>query len=135
MKWADTFECKRCNNEKYFAGAQKFGRRCTRCGYNESITSFTIFHGIKFPIEKAFYVAYVAVTGRKEVTLEWLSSKLDLRMNTIWSFRKKVFERIEDLEGHGRRPTARRWEDVVLSKEEVRQIRKTRNPMARRAQE
>jgi hypothetical protein len=135
LKWASDFECKRCGNEKYFAGTQKFGRRCTRCGYNESITSFTIFHGIKFPIEKAFYITYVAVTGRREVTLEWLSSKLDLRMNTIWSFRRKVLERIRELEVHGRTPTASRWEDVVLNKEEVRQNRKTRNAAEKLPQE
>ena len=29
---------------------RKFARRCTRCGYNESITAFTIFHGLKFPM-------------------------------------------------------------------------------------
>jgi hypothetical protein len=126
LKWANQFECKRCSNEKYFAGAQKFGRRCTRCGYNESITSFTIFHGIKFPIEKAFYITYVAVTGRREVTIESLSSRLDLRMNTIWGFRKKVLERIKELEVYGRQPTARRWEEVVLNKEEVRLARKGR---------
>jgi hypothetical protein len=53
LKWEHGFQCRKCGNEKYFDGAQKFARRCTRCGYNESITSYTIFHGIKFPIEKA----------------------------------------------------------------------------------
>lgn len=117
LKWANGFHCKRCGNEKYFAGAQKFGRRCTRCGYNESITSYTIFHGIKFSIEKAFYIAYVAVIGKKEITLEWLASKVDLRINTVWSFRRKAIERIKELEENGRRPTANRWEEVVLFKE------------------
>ncbi len=114
LKWGKGYQCKRCSNDKYFAGAQKFGRRCTRCGYNESITSYTIFHGIKFPIEKAFYLAYMAVNGKREITLEWLSSKIDLRINTVWSFRRKVMERIKDLEGFGRKPTVNRWEEVIL---------------------
>lgn len=114
LKWKAGFKCRRCNNEKYFEGAQKFGRRCTRCGYNESITSYTIFHGIKFPIEKAFYIAYVSVAGKKKITLDELSQTLGLRMNTIWSFRRKLSNRIAEMEEGGNRPTAGRWEEVVL---------------------
>ncbi len=114
IKWEKGFHCRKCGNEKYFDGAQKFARRCTRCGYNESITLFTIFQGIKFPIEKAFYIAYVAVSGKKELTLELLSTHLDLRTNTVWSFKRKVIESIQELEDQGKRPNTHRWEDVIL---------------------
>ena len=118
LKWEKGFQCRKCNNGKYFEGAQKFGRRCTRCGYNESITSYTIFQGIKFPIEKAFYIAHVSVSAKKELTLEVLSSHLDLRTNTVWSFKRKVIERIQELEHHGKRPNTHRWEEVILHQEE-----------------
>jgi hypothetical protein len=114
LKWGKHFRCRKCGNEKYFQGAQKFARRCTRCGYNESITAFTIFHSIKFPVEKAFYIAYLAVTGRNDHTLESLSKQLDLRMNTVWAYKRKVIIRIAHLEKHGKRPTASGWEDVIL---------------------
>jgi hypothetical protein len=114
VKWSKGYQCRRCANEKYFEGAHKFDRRCTRCGYNESITSYTVFHGIKFPIEKAFYIAYVAVAARKKVTLEELAHTLELRMNTVWSFRKKIVERVGELEKRGSRPTAANWEDIIL---------------------
>jgi two-component system, sensor histidine kinase LadS len=114
LKWERNFFCRKCGNEKFFDGSQKFARRCTRCGYNESITAFTIFHSIKFPIEKAFYIAYLAVVGKKDYTLESLANQLDLRVNTVWGFKHKVLERISELETHGRRPTASRWEEVIL---------------------
>lgn len=114
LKWEKQYRCRRCENEKYFDGAHKFARRCTRCGYNESITAFTIFHSIKFPIEKAFYIAYLTVTGKHEHTLETLASQLDLRVNTIWSFKHKVAERIVDLEKKGKKPVASRWEEIIL---------------------
>lgn len=117
IKWEKGFECRKCSNEKYFEGAQKFSRRCTRCGYNESITSYTIFHSIKFPIEKAFYIAYLTVVGNKDFTLEALSDQLSLRVNTLWAFKHKVTERIADLEKRGHRPHASRWEDVILLSE------------------
>lgn len=120
LKWEKEFQCRKCGNEKYFDGAGKFARRCTRCGYNESITSYTIFHGIKFPIEKAFYVAYLAVSGEKKSTLESLADELELRMNTVWSFRHKVQERITELENRGRRPVLSRWEEVILATDHAR---------------
>jgi hypothetical protein len=101
-------------NEKYFEGTQKFSRRCTKCGYNESITAFTIFHSIKFPIDRAFYIAYLVVAGKNDATLEELSSTLEVRLNTVWSFRHKVQERMDELEKRGRRPVVSRWEDVIL---------------------
>jgi two-component system, sensor histidine kinase LadS len=113
LKWQNDFRCRKCGNEKYFDGSQKFARRCTRCGYNESITAFTIFHSIKFPIEKAFYIAYLTVTGKKDYTLESLSEQLELRVNTVWNFKHKVAERIADLEKKGKKPTVSRWEDVI----------------------
>jgi two-component system, sensor histidine kinase LadS len=114
LKWSRGFECRKCSNEKYFDGPQKFSRRCTRCGYNESVTTYTIFHSIKFPVEKAFYIAYLAVSGKKNYTLDSLSDDLDLRVNTIWAFRRKVIDRIHYLDTKGKRPTASVWENVVL---------------------
>jgi two-component system, sensor histidine kinase LadS len=114
LKWESGFSCHKCGNEKYFDGAQKFARRCTRCGYNESITAFTIFHGIKFPVEKAFYIAYLTVTGRKDNTLEALAAKLDLGVNTVWNFKAKVTARINELEKRGKKPLTSRWEDVII---------------------
>ncbi|HEY8937658.1 MAG TPA: transposase, partial [Cyclobacteriaceae bacterium] len=116
LKWQNTFRCRKCENEKFFDGAHKFSRRCTRCGYNESITAYTIFHSIKFPIEKAFYIAYLAVLGNKDKdhTLEKMAEELELRVNTLWSFKHKVTERISDLEKKGHKPHASRWEEVIM---------------------
>jgi hypothetical protein len=114
LKWTKGFHCRKCANEKYFDGAQKFSRRCTRCGYNESITAYTIFHSIKFPIEKAFYIAYLTVVGHKDYTLESLAEQLDLRVNTLWGFRHKVADRILELEKKGHKPNASRWDEVIL---------------------
>jgi hypothetical protein len=132
LKWEKQYHCKKCGNEKYFDGSQKFARRCTKCGYNESITAFTIFHSIKFPIEKAFYIAYLAVVGRKDHTLETLSLQLDLRANTIWSFKSKVNDRISELEKTGKRPTASRWEDIILSTEHpIKHVHIKEKPVAK----
>jgi two-component system, sensor histidine kinase LadS len=114
LKNRTAFCCHKCLNTKFFEGSGKFARRCTRCGYNESITSFTIFHGIKIPIEKAFFIAYLTVAGKKGTTLESMSQQLDIRLNTVWSFKKKVTERIHELESSGLHASASKWEDFIL---------------------
>jgi two-component system, sensor histidine kinase LadS len=117
LKWESGFTCRKCGNEKYFDGAQKFSRRCTRCGYNESITAFTIFHGVKFPVEKAFFITYISVAGKKTLTLESLSTMLSLRTNTVWAFKNKVKNQISELENDGKIHTLSKWHEVILTDE------------------
>jgi two-component system, sensor histidine kinase LadS len=123
LKWEGGYHCRKCGNEKYFDGAQKFSRRCTKCGYNESITAFTIFHSIKFPIERAFYLAYLVVEGKNGLTLETLAENLTLRINTVWSFKHKVLKRLEFLESRGKRPSVSRWEEVILLNDHFNMIK------------
>jgi hypothetical protein len=114
LKWEKGFMCRQCSNDKFFTGTQKFARRCTKCGYNESITAYTIFHHLKFPIEKAFYIAYVAVAKPDAYTLEALSKRLDLRLNTVWTFKNKVIDHIQYLKTNGKRASAETWQSVLL---------------------
>jgi two-component system, sensor histidine kinase LadS len=122
LKWHRGFKCRKCGNEKYFDGAQKFSRRCTKCGYNESITAFTIFHSIKFPIEKAFYLAYLVVAAKNTTTLEVLAETLGIRLNTVWAFKSKVKDTLTELEKSGRRPPESRWEDVILLSDQANSL-------------
>lgn len=117
LKWERGFHCRKCYNDRFFDGAQKFSRRCTRCGYNESITAYTVFHNIKFPVDKAFFITYLSVTGKKSYTLESLSFMLDLRVNTVWAFKRKVQDQIIDLERRGRKPSISKWQEVILTEE------------------
>jgi len=116
LKWGTSYSCQQCSNDKSFQGAGKFARRCTKCGYNESITSNTLFKGIKFPIEKAFYIAYVAVAYKKGPTLEQLSTQLELNMNTVWSFKKKAMDSIKLVENSGKKVHVASWEDIIIGK-------------------
>lgn len=119
LKWEHGYRCRKCDNDKYFKGAQKFARRCTRCGYNESITAFTVFHSIKFPIEKAFYISYLTVAGKKDYTLEQLATTLDLSLNTVWAFRQKVTDRMESGKRDGFKSAGSGWEEIILDTEKV----------------
>lgn len=124
LKLQSGFVCSKCKSSKYSPGAQKFSRRCTRCGYNESITTNTVFQGIKFPITKAFYLTYLSASGKTSFTLEALSEKLDLRVNTIWAFRQKIKERLSNMNN------IHNWEQIVIGNNAAQKggLRPSENP-------
>jgi len=94
FKWKDDYECQKCNNHKYHLNTTNLARRCTKCGYNESPTAFTIFKGIKFDLPKAFFIVY-AHLNEDRYTLDELSEIMEMRRNTIWEFKKKVEDEIQ----------------------------------------
>lgn len=107
-KWGRGFECRQCANTKSSKGPKVFTRRCSRCGHIDSVTAGTIFHGVRFPLEKAFYLAYNSITKHEKQTLDQLAELLDLRKNTVWAFRKKVSKSLEEVE-----ITQPNWDDLL----------------------
>lgn len=94
LKSSSPFICKKCFSGNSGKGKEMFDRRCTSCGYNESITANTIFHKLKFPIVKAFYLMYL-VSNNKNISADEMSGILELRRITCYNFKKKINERIK----------------------------------------
>jgi len=94
IKWSKAYVCKKCNNKNSSNGKTPFSKRCTKCGYDESVTSFTLFHNSKIPITTSFYLVYL-VLAHKNISSHELSDKLGLRQKTCWAFKKKIVEAIE----------------------------------------
>jgi hypothetical protein len=112
LKWSESFKCRKCGNTKYINGVKVFSRKCTRCGYPESVTAYTLFHGLRFPINKAFYMTYL-IHRKNKITLDELSVLIDLRRNTCWNFKKKILASIEAYQKTKKRPLET-WEEIVL---------------------
>lgn len=90
LKWKNGYSCPKCGNTNYCRGGKEFSRQCTKCHYVESPTSGTLFHKVKFPLLKAFYIVYYVSTNRKGISSTELSRKLRLRQKTCWMFKQKV---------------------------------------------
>jgi hypothetical protein len=88
LKWKDGYVCRRCKSTEN-GSKDPYERRCKKCNYKESVTSFTIFHHLRFPIDKALYILILTSSG-KEINVSQLSSILKLRLKTCWSFHNKV---------------------------------------------
>src|SRR5574344_1003784 len=90
VKWEAGFVCRSCGHTNYCEGKTPHSRRCTRCKKEESATAHTIFHNIKFPINKAFYIAYNVCVVGKEISSYEYSDLLGLNQMTCWKFRKRI---------------------------------------------
>lgn len=99
LKWKEGYHCIKCSNDTYSEGNTYLSRRCNKCRYIESVTAHTIFHHLKFPILKAFYIL-ILICSRKNITVQEISDIVDLRKSTCWSFRQKVKEQIEKKKGN-----------------------------------
>ena len=90
LKWADGFTCRKCGNTNSCTGKSSYSRRCTKCKSEESATSGTIFHNCKFPIHKAFIIAYNVCKGKEDVSTYEFARRLALRQMTCWNFKTKI---------------------------------------------
>jgi uncharacterized coiled-coil protein SlyX len=113
LKWKDGYTCKQCGNSKFNHLAKLRSRKCTRCNQIESAMANTLFQGVRFDLNKAFYIAYL-VTSDQKVTVEEIAAKLSLSTNTAWKFRTKVNERLEVYKKVNKVKNNPQWEDLVV---------------------
>jgi predicted RNA-binding Zn-ribbon protein involved in translation (DUF1610 family) len=90
QKWQGGFVCPKCGHTNFCRGIHEFDRQCTRCNRLVSPTCGTMFHRLKFPIVKAFWIIYYLSTNKKGMSSCELSRKLSLRQKTCWAFKQKV---------------------------------------------
>lgn len=92
LKWPDGFICEKCGHNHCCKGKLERTRQCTKCGYQATPTSNTLFHKVKFPILKAFYIVYFIATNKQGISSTELSRKLGLGQKTCWRFKQKVMK-------------------------------------------
>ncbi|ADY53609.1 Diverse 7TM receptor transmembrane region [Pseudopedobacter saltans DSM 12145] len=87
IKWRDKeYLCKRCDNDAFYPGKSPFGRRCSKCNYDESVLSGTIFQNSRIPINKAFYILLLIHKNKGEISSYQLSKKTGIRQSTCWQY-------------------------------------------------
>jgi len=91
IKWSSNeFCCKKCGNTNYCKGKQNYSRRCTKCKYDESPTSGTMFDRIGFELLRAFHVLYAMSVRKKGISSYEIENEFSISQKTCWEFRKTV---------------------------------------------
>ncbi len=94
QKWSGGYKCRRCGHTNYCKGRSPHSRRCTRCKYEESAQSHTVFHKCRIPLPDAFMISY-KVCSNHGISSYKLSEEMHLRQMTCWRFKKTILECIE----------------------------------------
>ena len=89
IKWRDGFKCVKCGHTK---GCEKSGYKyhCYGCHHVESATANTLFHKVKFGLQKAFCIVFEMSTSSKSVSSIQMGKRFDIRQGTAWFFMQKV---------------------------------------------
>jgi len=94
IKGKDDFTCSKCGYNKYYNG-QDYHRVCQKCYQKESSTASTIFHHLRFGLQKAFYIIFEMSTSSKGISSVQISKRYGITQKTAWYFMQKVRKSME----------------------------------------
>lgn len=114
LKWVDGYSCRKCQNTQYLAGFLPFSRRCTKCGYDESVIAYTIFQNTRIPINKAFYMLFLVYSTKGKISSHKLSQLLLIRQGTCWAYNSKMQKIMEERKNELKNAGEGGWSKLIL---------------------
>lgn len=94
IKWKDGFECLKCGHKR--AQIRKdYSRTCNICSHQESATSSTLFHKVKFGVRKAFFITFEMGTSTKSLSASYMGVRYGVTEKTARLWMHKVREAME----------------------------------------
>lgn len=94
IKWKAGFECVKCGHKK--AQIRKdYSRTCNICSHQESSTSNTLFHKVKFGVRKAFFITFEMGTSTKSLSAGYMGVRYGVTEKTARLWMHKVREAME----------------------------------------
>lgn len=114
LKWKDGYTCRKCKNTHYYNGHIPYSRRCSKCGYEESVTTYTVFQNTRIPINKAFYMIYLIYTTKGKISSHKLGEILNIRQSTCWAYGSKIKLLMEERRAELKKSNKNGWSKLVL---------------------
>lgn len=90
LKWDAGYKCSKCGHALWWKGRKGFDRRCQRCNHNESPTSGTLFHALKFGLLKAFRICFDLSVRKKGLSSCEIGRTYGIQQKTAWYFKRNV---------------------------------------------
>ncbi|MBL4677643.1 MAG: chromosome partitioning protein ParA, partial [Mucilaginibacter sp.] len=112
--WATGYNCRKCNSDHYYNGHTPHSRRCSKCGYDESVTAYTIFQNSRIPITKAFYLLFLMYSSKGKISSHKLSELLEIRQGTCWSYSSRIKKLMDEKKKVLRSANKEGWSRLVL---------------------
>ncbi len=94
IKWQDGFKCMKCGSKKGCL-KQDYKYQCYGCQHVESATANTLFHKVKFGLQKAFCIVFEMSTSSKSLSSVQVGKRYGISQTTSWFFMQKVRKSME----------------------------------------
>jgi hypothetical protein len=100
VKWHNGYACRKCGHLYYSVGRSPYSRRCSKCGYEESVTAYTVLQNTRLPINKAFYMIFLIYSSKGSISSHKLSEILGIRQSTCWTYSSKIKKTMKERRRH-----------------------------------
>lgn len=114
LKWEKGYACKKCSNVHYGNGHLPYSRRCSKCGYEESVIAYTILQNTRIPINKAFYMIFLMYSTKGKISSHKLSEILAIRQSTCWAYSTRIKKAMELRKKEIRNAGNKGWSKLVI---------------------
>lgn len=113
IKWHAGYACPRCRHANFSPGRSPYSRRCTKCGYDESVTAYTLLQNTRLPINKAFYMIFLVYASKGNISSHKLSAILHIRQSTCWAYSSKIRKAMKEKQKNGA-VRHEGWDSILL---------------------
>ncbi|MCR8559214.1 chromosome partitioning protein ParA [Mucilaginibacter sp. BJC16-A38] len=114
LKWANSYACRKCSNTHYGHGHLPYSRRCSKCGYEESVIAYTILQNTRIPINKAFYMIFLMYSTKGKISSHKLSEILSIRQSTCWAYSSRIKKVMESKKKEIKNAGDKGWSKLVI---------------------
>jgi len=114
IKWRRDYSCRKYGHLSFSQGRTSYSRRCSKCGYDESVTAYTLLQNTRLPINKAFYMIFLVYSTRGSISSHKLSEILSIRQSTCWSYSTKIKKALKEKRKHGFSQGHEGWNSILL---------------------
>lgn len=114
IKWHTGYACSKCGHANFSEGRSLYSRRCTKCGYDESVTAYTLLQNTRLPINKAFYIIFLVYSSKGNISSHKLSEILHIRQSTCWAYSSKIKKAMKEKRRGGIVRHHEGWDSILL---------------------
>ncbi|MDP9048936.1 MAG: chromosome partitioning protein ParA [Bacteroidota bacterium] len=117
LKWEKGYTCRKCSNTHYGHGHLPYSRRCSKCGYEESVIANTMLQNTRIPINKAFYMIFLMYSTKGKISSHKLSQILSIRQSTCWAYSSRIKKVMNDKRKEIKNAGEKGWSKLVIVNE------------------
>ncbi|QEC77446.1 7TM diverse intracellular signaling domain-containing protein [Mucilaginibacter ginsenosidivorax] len=114
LKWENGYACRKCGGTHYGGGHLPYSRRCSKCGYEESVIAYTILQNTRIPINKAFYMIFLMYSTKGKISSHKLSEILSIRQSTCWAYSTRIKKAMEAQKKEIKNAGSKGWSKLVI---------------------